>query len=244
MRHTLTSLISMLALLISACNGGSELAGYWGEEGVTVTESNYRETQDRFARFAELLVAAPQEEAADALGDLFKRLRDDEVAYFVYAEWIEAAFHNYFSPCRNTELFDVAVRHFSSDGILGKEEVARLQKLSAMDKLNLRGERCTLPEGASADGPALYLVLDLDCRTCLQSLAAMADVHPEAEHIALCFGYSRTPEVPGWKYLRPDGMKDIFELAAAPFWFLTDAEGTVSIPYSMEFETPKYASPE
>ena len=244
MRRTLTYLIAVLALIVSACNNGSGLAGYWDEEGVSVTESNYRETQDRFARFAELLVAAPADEATSALDDLFSRLKDDEVAYYVFSEWMEGAFHNYLSPCRNAGLFATAVGHLAEDGVVSKEEVARLRKLVEMDKFNRPGDHCTVPDGAEADGAALYLVLDLDCRTCLQSLAAMAEVHPEAEHIALCFGYSRTPEVPGWKYLRPEGMKDFFEIAAAPFWFLTDADGIVTIPYSMEYEAPQFASPQ
>ncbi|MBQ2228793.1 MAG: hypothetical protein II424_00100 [Bacteroidales bacterium] len=87
-------------------------------------------------------------------------------------------------------------------------------------------------------------MLNLDCRTCLQSLAAMAEEHPEAEHIALCFGWGPTPEVPGWTYLKPDGINDIFELDAAPFWFFTDADGTVQIPYSAEGEAPQFATPQ
>ncbi len=244
MPRVFLSIAVSTVILLAGCTGTGEVRGFWKDIDITVTEDNYRSSQDRFAQYAELLVAAPQKEAAGALGELFKKLRTDEVSYYVYSEWMESAFHNYFSPCRNADLFGVAVSHFASDGILSKEEVARLQKLAAMDKLNRTGKPCTVPEGAEAGGSALYLVLDLDCRTCLQSLAAMSEAYPEAEHIALCFGYSRTPEVPGWKYLRPDGMEDIFELAAAPFWFLTDEHGKVTIPYSKEYEAPQFASPQ
>ena len=157
---------------------------------------------------------------------------------------MESAFHNYMSPCRNPDLFGEAVEHFAADSILSREEVERLRGLAAQDRFNRPGEPCTVPDGAEAAGPALYLVLNLDCRTCLQSLAALAGEHPEAEHIALCFGWNPVPEVPGWKYLKPEGMNDIFELEAAPFWFLTTADGKVDIPYSMDFKVPEFATPE
>ncbi len=235
--------IVMLSILLAGCNNRSILAGFWDDAGLTVTEDNYYEVQDRFARFAELLTEAPAPEAAEALESLFDKLQGNEVDYIIYSEWMEYAFHNYYSPCRNIALFGTAVRRIESDGILSPEEVGHLRKLEALDRLNRAGDRCTLPEGAEAEGPALYLVLDLDCRTCREALAGLAGTHPEAEHIALCFGYSPIPDIPGWKYLRPEGLQDIFELEAAPFWFLTDADGTVLSTYSTEFKAPEFATP-
>ena len=233
----------VLALLLAACTAGGRLRDYW-KDGISVTEENYPQAEERFARFAELMAAAPPGQAAEALDDLFDKMKEDEVSYYIYSDWIESAFHNYFSPCRNPDIFGKAAERFAEDGILNIETVERLQALAAQDQLNRPGSKCTLPEGVSASGAALWLVLNLDCRTCLQSLAAMAGEHPEAEHIALCFGWGPTPEVPGWTYLKPEGMNDIFELEAAPFWFLTDADGTVQIPYSAEGEAPQFATPQ
>ena len=234
MKHPASYLFAILALMLAGCNGVSKLTGFWNDADVTVSPETFNSAQDRFAEFAELLVKAPETEAAEALEPLFEKIRVNESDYFIYTEWMESAFHNYFSPCRNAGIFETVVNRLEADGILEPEEVARLQKLAAQDRLNRPGEPCTVPEEAVADGPALYLVLNLDCRTCLQSLEALAGVHPEAEHIALCFGYTRLPSVPGWKYLKPEGLNDIFELDAAPFWFLTGADGTVEIPYSAE----------
>ena len=232
-----------LVLLLAACNAGGGLRDYW-KDGIRVSEDNYTQAEDRFASFAELLVAAPPAEASNALDDLLERMKEDEVSYYIYSDWIESAFHNYFSPCRNPDIFGKAVERFAGDGILSAETVERLQALAAQDQFNRPGSKCTLPQGVQASGATLWLVLNLDCRTCLQSLAAMAGEHPEAEHIALCFGWGPVPEASGWTYLKPEGMGDIFELEAAPFWFLTDADGTVQIPYSAEGEAPQFATPQ
>lgn len=244
MRRQSAYLIALLAILFTGCTGGNGIATFWDNVDVTVTEDNYDSTQDRFAQFAELLVKAPLPEAADALEPLFCKLRGNEVDYIIYSQWMEYAFHNYFSPCRNPEIFGAVVKHISDDGILSEDEVERLQNISAQDRFNNPGEPCTLPRGIEPAGNTLYLVLNLDCRTCRQALASLAGAHPEAAHVALCFGWSPAPDVPGWEYLKPEGMNEVFELDAAPFWFLTAADGTVEIPYSMEFEPQTFATPE
>lgn len=242
MMRKATILSVMLALLLTGCNGSGKLSGFWDNADVTVTEENYTQVQDRFAEFAELLAAKP--EAVESLNPLFDKLKDNEVDYIIYTQWMEYAFHNYFSPCRNPAIFDAVVERIAADAILSAEETERMQKLAAQDWFNHTGDPCKLPEGVKAEGPALFLILNLDCRTCQQSLQALSNIHPEAAHIALCYGWSPAPSVPGWEYLKPEGMEEIFELEAAPFWFLTAADGTVEIPYSMEFEPQSFATPE
>ena len=235
MRQKATYLFLMLAALLSGCNGGRSLAAYWDGVDLHVTEDNYSAVQDLFAGFAERLVTAPEKEASEALNGMIDRIQDDEVDYIIYSQWMEYAFHNYFSPCRNYGLFNAAVNRFAADGILSSEDVERLQKMAGQDSLNRPGGPCTLPAGLEPKGSTLYLVLNLDCRTCLQSLEALAGSHPEADHLALCFGYNPLPSIKGWKYLKPEGMKDFFDLDAAPFWFLTADDGTVLQPYSAIF---------
>ena len=244
MRRPAASLIVLLAILFAGCESGSNIAGFWDDVDVTVTEDNFNITQDRFAQFAELLVQAPEEEAVEALNPLFDKLLENEVDYIIYTQWMEYAFQNYNSPCRNPVLFEAVVERTEADGILAPEEVERLKGLVAIDKYNRAGEPCTLPDGVTPEGNTLYLVLNLDCRTCRQALAALAETHPDAAHVALCFGWSPVPDVTGWQYLKPEGMKDWFDLEAAPFWFLTDKEGRIEIPYSLEFEAPQFATPE
>ncbi|MBR5905812.1 MAG: DUF5106 domain-containing protein [Bacteroidales bacterium] len=244
MRRPAVSLIVLLAILFAGCKSGSNIAGFWDDVDVTVTEDNFSITQDRFAQFAELLVQAPEDEAIEALNPLFDKLLDNEVDYIIYTQWMEYAFLNYASPCRNSGLFEAVVERIEADGILAPEEVERLKGLVAIDKYNRAGEPCTLPDGITPEGNTLYLVLNLDCRTCRQALAALAETHPEAAHVALCFGWSPVPDIPGWQYLKPEGMKDWFDLEAAPFWFLTDKDGRIDIPYSLEFEAPQFATPE
>ncbi|MBR5042830.1 MAG: DUF5106 domain-containing protein [Bacteroidales bacterium] len=244
MRSPAAYVTGLLMLILTSCASGGGVCNYWDDVDIVVTESNYSAAEERFARFAELLVQAPGDEAEKALGVLFDRIKEDEVSYYVYADWIESAFHNYLSPCRNPIIFGKAAELFERDGIIEQERIQKLRALAAQDMLNRPGEHCTVPDGAEAAGSALYLVLNLDCRTCLQSLEALSKSHPEAEHIALCFGYSPLPGLSGWKYLKPDGMGDIFDLEAAPFWFLTADDGSVSIPYCAEFQEPVFASPE
>lgn len=241
MKRLAPYLFAALALLLTGCRAGNSVLNYWDGEDIVVTESGYQAAEDRFARYAELLVAAPKDEADEALEGFLERIKEDEVSYYVYAEWLEAAFHSCLSPCRNPRLFGISVKHLTQDGILSKEELARLSRLAVLDNYNLPGQACTLPQGVQAEGPALYLVLNLDCRSCREALTALAGEHPEAEHIALCFGYSPIPDIPGWEYIKPESLEEIFELDAAPFWFLTAADGTVATPYCAEFEAPHYA---
>lgn len=244
MRLLAICLTVFLAVLVAGCKNNSGIAGFWDDLDVTITEANYQSSQDRFAGFAELLLDASADEAEAAVDALFDKLTGNEVDYIIYSQWMESAFHNYFSPCRNYEIFDDFVARVARDGILSDEEVERLENLATQDKFNIPGEPCLLPGGIEPQGNTLYLVLNLDCRTCLQWLEGLAGTHPETAHVALCFGYSRIPEVSGWTYLKPDGMDKVFELEAAPFWFLTAADGTIDTPYSIDVQVPEYANPQ
>jgi len=244
MRRPVIYVFALLTLLLASCEDRSGIVTFWDEIDVTVREGQVQEAEDRFAGFAELALDAPVEDATEALGRLFKRLKDDEVSYYIYAGWMEYAFHNLYSPCRNLDLFSYAVERIAEDEILSKEEISRLQRLVEYDNLNLQDYPCRVPEEAETDGAAFYLVVDLDCRSCLSALKALATEYPQTEHIALCFGYGRFPDVPGWRFTRPAGMNDFFELEAAPFWFLKGDDGLIEIPYNVDFNKPVYASPE
>ena len=77
MRKAATYLALVLAILLTGCNGGNKLTGFWDDVDVTVTEDNYSDTQDRFAQFAELLACAPAAKADVALESLFGKIKQN-----------------------------------------------------------------------------------------------------------------------------------------------------------------------
>lgn len=214
---------------------------------VTVSESNIGEARERFAGFAELAADAPLQEAYAALDDLMRKLAKDEVSYYVYEEWMEAAFYNMHSPTRSAPLFDHIAARIESDGIM-KDMLDRVALLRRYNSLNLEGQQCTLPQlftpdgtPAEVSGPATVLVVDQTCRTCISALGALAS--EGGRHLAICASNGDIPSAPGWEYFRAQALSDIFDTAALPFWFAIDASGTVTVPYS-PIPQQKFATPQ
>ena len=152
LRHVL-ALIFTAAVLLS-CQSGKKPAGsvisteaekslsdYWSHNDWHIVEGDIRVNEDRFADFAELAAAAPKKEAIAALGALLDTLKaEDEVAYYIYAGWVEGAFYNPLSPCRNYELYSYAVDRIASDGILSEDECApMLRRKPSYDGIQVFG---------------------------------------------------------------------------------------------------------
>ena len=227
-------------LLTLACTLACQDAGlqrYWDKYGTDI--DNYAEARDRFATFAELVVKAPEEEGIKAVNSLLDKVKADEVTYYVYSEWLVAAFHSIYSPCRNPAVFADVVKRFASDGIMTESEVEPLQELAAFDRLNLPGESCTLPDLNAEDGTAapwepgketLFLVVNLDCASCVGALRSLST--EPGEHIALCYGRTPHPSIAGWTYCFMEAGDKVFELEASPFWFTVDASGNVVKAYT------------
>lgn len=238
------SIIASVALLCAGCSGDSGVSGFWNKVDPTVTEENYGDAQDRFADFAELLSTTSLKDATKALDKLMDKLSSDEVSYLVYSDWMVAAFHSLLSPVRNPELFSKCTSRFSKDGIMNESQYAPLVELAVKDKLNAVGSACTLPLLKNVQGEpfalkpgeeTLFAVINLDCATCVAALNALSD--KPGRHVALCFGRTPAPEIPGWEYFYSDLMDDCFDLDAAPFWFTADGNGRISIGYS---SAPEY----
>lgn len=242
--------VTLLALFSMGCTTPSGIDGFWDELDVSVTAENYNDAEDRFAGFAELTADAPYQESAAALDKLLDKLTSDEVSYIIYSEWMVAAFHSILSPARNPGLFARAVDRFGADGIISQDELRPLRELADKDRINLPGEACTLPELTDAEGrpvpwspgsETVFAVVNLDCATCVGALNALRD--QPGRHIALCFGYTPAPSIPGWEYCFSPAMDRIFDLEAAPFWFSAGADGKIATPYSpiphQEFATPE-----
>ena len=250
MRNSILPAVAAALIILSGCSGRSGIVHFWDGLDTTVTSENYSESEDRFAGFAELTLDAPSRQASAALDRLLDKLSSDEVSYLVYSEWMVSAFHSILSPVRNPQLFAKAVERFASDGIVSRGELEPLQELAAKDRINLPGSSCKLPELVDADGQSapwspgdgtVFAVVNLDCATCVSALYALRE-EPGA-HIALCYGITPAPVIPGWEYRYSSALDEIFDLDAAPFWFTVDASGKVLTPYSpiphREFAIPE-----
>lgn len=229
-RFTIILLLSLASL--SGCQRGG-VSGYWSENGIGYDD--YDAAQDRFAVFAEKAVAAGPDEAYDEIDVLFDSLKTDEVAYYIYTDWIDAAFYNPLSPCRNADLYGKAVERILSDGILSGRETDSFTRHLDWIQYNRVGDDAYLPEVALDGHRTLVLVLDLSCPSCRESLSRMAD-SPEwtdVRRVAIGFGYGPHPDVPGWEYHYPETASSVFDPAITPVYFVVSADGKVESTYKL-----------
>jgi len=225
-------------MLVSGChsagNGpGAAISGYWKDK--TLLEEDIRVSQNLFADFAEIAANAPFEEAEAALGLLFDRLKaEDEVAYYIYSEWMEGAFYNPYSSCRNVGLFTYAVDRIVSDGVMNPDEYApMLQKRDWMN-INKEGETAVYPQADPQGRSTLVLVLDLSCPSCREALTRLRE-KPEwndARHLAICCGDGSIPEVPGWEYQTMKDHEAVFDIKMTPVYYVIDGSGVVTQSYT------------
>ena len=190
-------------------------------------------SEDRFAEFAELAAAAPKEEAVAALGALLDSLKaQDEVAYYIYAGWVEGAFYHPLSPCRDFDLYSYAVDRFATDGVFSTDECAPLLRKQHWMSLNLQGEKAVIPEADPKGRNTLVLVIDLSCPTCREALGRLANEWAEARHLAICCGHGNLPDVPGWEYQQETDVSNWFDLHMAPVYYVIDPAGVVIQSYT------------
>lgn len=236
LRHVLALIFTAAALL--SCQSGKKPAAsvidYWDRHDWHLDE-DLDITEERFADFAELAAAAPKEEAIAALGALLDSLKaKDEVAYYIYAGWVEGAFYHPLSPCRNYDLYSYAVDRIATDGVMSSDEFAPLLRRKHWMSLNLPGEKAVIPEADPEGRNTLVLVVDLSCPTCRESLESLAALPEwgETRHVAYCCGYGNIPDVPGWEYVRLQNPDEWFDIQMTPFYYVTDPAGVVVTPYT------------
>lgn len=229
MKHS-AELILCLALL-SGCQA-SGIRSFWNN--VPLLEEDINISEDRFAQFAEQAVAAPEEEALSALDILFDKLNSDTVAYYIYSDWVDAAFYNLLSPCRSAALYSTAVNRMVADGILTDSDLEpRIQRREWL-QYNLSGAQATVP-GTVIKERTLVLVLDQGCPSCKEALSSLAAAWPDVRRIAVCCGYGAVPAVPGWEYLKDNQSSAVFDPRMTPIYFVVAADGTVETPYTLVF---------
>lgn len=229
---------ALLVVCAVSCKTPS-VKGFWDRHTPDIT--NIQQAEDEFAQFAELAVAAPAQDAQKEIDHLLNLLKADEVAYYVYTEWVVRAFYSSASPCRNCDLFVYSMERILQDGIIEGYDAEVYQRFITACKTNRVGDRVTLPVLRDARGetvdlepgkPTLYMVVDLSCPSCLKALEKYAGEYPEALHLALCSGPGRFPEVEGWTFYRAVDTESVYDVSAAPFYFLVNSDDIIEIPYT------------
>lgn len=222
-------LLSILPIISCSEQG---VRSFWKTHSIDYTDIDA--AQEQFADFAELAVAAPEKEAIAALDVLFDQLRKDEVAYYIYADWMAGAFYNLHSPCRNAQLFNRAVERMEKDGVMTVGACEPFIRQRNWIGYNRQGTQADVP-GVTFDRRTLVLVLDLGCSSCREALEKLeADPRwKDLRHVAVGCGYGSVPDVPGWEYFTPDNATEVFDPRLTPVYFVVSPEGIVEQPYTI-----------
>ena len=230
MRHSAVFILCLA--LLTGCQA-SGIRGFWND--VPLLENDLSVSEDRFASFAEQAVSAPEEDALAAMDDLFDKLKEDPVAYYIYTEWIDASFYSPLSPCRSAVLYDKAVDRIVADGILSADECGPFLRNREWILYNREGAKATVPGISEFNARTLVLVLDMSCPSCREALQNLAEDPQwnDAKKLAVCLGYGPQPSVPGWDYLFPENGAVVFDIHMTPVYFVVAADGTVERGYTL-----------
>ena len=224
-----TAIIFCLALLVGCQAKG--VSDFWDTHSIDYSDINA--AQDQFADFAELAVAAPENEALSAIDALFDKLKEDAVAYYIYTDWLDGAFYNIFSPCRNSAIYSKAVDRIVTDGVLTESECEQYKRKREWIGYNQTGTAATLP-GVSVNGESvLVLVLDQGCPSCRLALNSLASKPEWADirKIAICCGYGPAPAADAWEFYLPPNASAVFDPQMTPVFFVVDEDGNVETEY-------------
>ena len=230
MKNFLTAVLCLA--LLAGCRA-SDVGQFWNTHSIDYADIHAAEEQ--FADFAELAAKAPEQDALAALDGLFDKLKQDTVAYYLYSEWMDGAFYNLLSPCRNPVLYGKAVDRIAADGILTPNECEPFLRRREWVRYNQEGAMAVVPGWTSDGTRSLVLVLDLGCPTCREALETLS-ADPQWSGIrktAVCLGYGAEPAVPGWDYLFPENASEVFDIHMTPVYFVTAADGTVERGYTL-----------
>ena len=228
MKHS--AVIILCLALLAGCQA-SGIRGFWN--AVPLLEKDLSLSEDRFADFAEQAVAAPEADALAAMDILFDKLKQDTVAYYVYLEWVDGAFYDPLSPCRNVKLYSKAVERMVSDAVLQMDECTPFLQRREWMQYNQPGAPAIVP-GYTFSARTLVLVLDLSCPSCRQALERLASDPQWANtsRLAVCCGHGPQPAVPGWEYFFPENATAVFDPELTPVFFVVAADGTVESGYA------------
>ena len=223
---------ALLLFILISCNQQG-IRSFWKDHSIDYSDIDA--AQEQFADFAESAVAAPEKEALASLDVLFDQLRKDEVAYYIYADWMAGAFYNLLSPCRSPQLFSRAVDRMVKDGVMTDSACESFLRQRDWIQYNQKGRPATVPGLSPVTDRTLVLVLDLGCSSCREALEKLGtDTRwTGLRHVAVGCGYGPVPAVPGWDYLTPENASEVFDPRLTPIYFIVGSDGLVEEPYSL-----------
>lgn len=232
MRRVLSALPVLAAVLVFSCGPRPEIVRFWDTHSIDYSDIDAAEEQ--FADFAELAVAAPERDARKAIDVLYNHLKADEVAYYIYSDWMESAFYNLLSPCHSPALYAKAVERIVADGVIPRGSSDPYIQKREWAGYNLQGKKATVP-GVVFREKTLVLVLDKGCPTCREALTLLEEKWPDVRRVAVCCGYGPEPSVEGWEYVHQDSSNPVFDPRMTPIYFVVAADGTVEVSYTTVF---------
>ena len=223
------SALILLILLAFSCER-PEVVRFWDTHSIDYSDISAAE--DQFADFAELAVASPEKDALKGIDVLYNHLKKDEVAYYIYSDWMESAFYNLLSPCHNPALFAKGVERIVKDGVIPAGTYDSFVQKREWSGYNLPGARAAVP-GAVFNERALVLVIDRGCPSCREALTALLPAWPDVRRVAVCCGYGPDPSVEGWEYVAQDPANPVFDPRMTPIYFVVAPDGTVEQGYTL-----------
>jgi hypothetical protein len=231
MRWEYRILIAVLCgfCLFSGCKNSGEKANF------PLLEQDIRVSENRFTKWAEKIVKEPIDEAYTSVDALFERLRKDTVAYYVYSDWMIAAFYSVQSPCRNPGIFTYAAQKIITDGVMTPDECAQYAKLLDWALTNRQGEKAIIPAPVAPGQRTLVLVLDLGCPSCREALDKLSEAQEwkDTRKVALGLGFGNLPDAPGWEIYRPENGNAVFDIHLTPVYYVVSPDGIVEKSYTL-----------
>lgn len=226
-------LVILLCMALFAGCRGQGVRSFWDTHSIDYSDIDAAEEQ--FATFAEKAVASNEEDALAAIDALFDLLKEDEVAYYIYLDWINGAFYSLLSPCRSAVLYGKAVDRMVRDGILSPEDCEPFVRRREWIQYNRAGEPAKVPGLETFDARTLVLVLDLACPSCREALEKLAAA-PEwamVRKVAVACGPGPEPSIQGWEYLFPGNATAVFDPRMTPVYFVVGENGLVETSYTL-----------
>ena len=181
-------LLGWVAAIISAvCSCASpaqELSSYWEEYDFESMEAfqDIESAEEMFEGYVSLLGKVPEDVASASINEFLDSAARNQVAYIIWAGWIEAYLHTLESPYNNERLFQICLDKIISDNVLDSYIMERLIRIKKVSGLNIVGNPPSDVMLRNADGndfmisglkgeDVLLLLLDGGCKSCLDYLS-------------------------------------------------------------------------
>lgn len=248
-RRLLILMAASVAILCSCSSLEKQMAEYVASADMKFEDISV--TMDAFAEYAELLAKADSAAAASSLLSLMDRLSTEEIAYYIYNEWIEEVLHAPISPVRSDELFVVWSERVISDGVLDRgllEKIGReadccrrLRPGSMVPDFTLVDEFGAEFSLVSFVGePLVVFAADLSCSSCREALLAYDTSPSGTRYVAVIANASEEmlrsfiKAVPqetaeAWRFGYDPSRRlesgEVFDLSLAPFALSYSSEG-------------------